>query len=256
MRYLLGFGLLVIVISMLAAVWLAQFIAARINIVVAATSAQNRGELHDATSTGISEVDDALKHLTSVTQRELQTKRSLLDLAVQHQQVHHALSSARKDGLTQLPGRAEFLGLVDALHQRVLGANTSQLVILFVDLDGFKGVNDQHGHAVGDAVLQKTADVLRDQTRGDDVVGRLGGDEFVVCLHAEVERSKQIASDVANRIVESVGAIGFGVGCSIGIATWNSACPDLDSVIKLADTAMYEAKRRGRNRFVYFDGTE
>lgn len=248
---LLAFGLLVGIGSAILAIWISRFIAARINFVVAASSAQHRGERHEVPPTGIREVDHALSQMSSVTDREQHVKQSLADLTLQNQQVQHALKSARKDGLTQLPGRAEFLGLVEELHQNVSIAGNSQLVILFLDLDGFKGINDLHGHVTGDAVLKKTADVLRDQTRGADIVGRFGGDEFVICLHAEAGRFEQIAIDVASRIVEKVAAIGYGVGCSVGIAVWTSACPDLDSVMRRADEAMYEAKRRGKNQFVF-----
>ena len=122
--------------------------------------------------------------------------------------------------------------------------------VLFVDLDGFKRINDQYGHSQGDLVLAQTASILRSSLRDGDIAGRLGGDEFVVCIAAPSDILEKTAKRVAERIVGKVSEIGNGIGCSIGIALSKPGAPDLNSVIQQADEAMYLAKKRGKNRFV------
>ena len=122
--------------------------------------------------------------------------------------------------------------------------------VLFVDLDGFKRINDQYGHSQGDLVLAQTASILRSSLRDGDIAGRLGGNEFVVCIAAPSDILEKTAKRVAERIVGKVSEIGNGIGCSIGIALSKPGAPDLNSVIQQADEAMYLAKKRGKNRFV------
>jgi diguanylate cyclase (GGDEF)-like protein len=161
------------------------------------------------------------------------------------------MDQARLDSLTSLPGRALFLEQAKALHARSL-ANGTAVAVLFIDLDGFKVVNDSMGHEHGDAVLKKTAEVLRSVLRETDVAGRIGGDEFVVSLVAPANAVRATATAVADRIVQKISQIGHGIGCSVGI----SLCSDdhllLESSLREADAAMYEAKKNGKNRFVVY----
>jgi diguanylate cyclase (GGDEF)-like protein len=190
-----------------------------------------------------------LRRTLSQQQNELQRHMSDLEnevkaLAVQAQQ-------AKTDQLTGLLGRALFIEAATALRTQSAKKNLA-LGMLFIDLDGFKSINDRFGHDHGDAVLVQTAHVIRSSVRGGDVAGRLGGDEFVVCLSAPPEAIEEIATDVAKRIVRNVREIGNGVGCSIGIALGdaNTDALEVELAIRQADEAMYESKKQGKDRFV------
>lgn len=170
-------------------------------------------------------------------------------LAVSYSQLETKADQARIDELTGLPGRSMFLEQAEALMKRGVYSRMT-IAVLFVDLDGFKRVNDQFGHCKGDFVLTQTADVLRSSLRDGDIAGRLGGDEFVVCILAPTDTLEQTAKKVAERIVGKVSEIGNGIGCSIGVELCGAGNRDLDDAIKNADKAMYLAKKRGKNRFV------
>lgn len=181
----------------------------------------------------------------------LNTVLNAQQLAASNALLEVQVDQARLDSLTGLPGRALFLEQATALHARSMAAGAA-VAILFIDLDGFKTVNDSMGHDHGDAVLKKTADVLLSVMRETDVAGRVGGDEFVVSLVAPAATIQATAMSVAERIVNRISEIGHGIGCSVGI----SVCSDdrllLESSLREADTAMYEAKKNGKNRFVVY----
>jgi len=121
------------------------------------------------------------------------------------------------------------------------------LAVLFLDLDGFKPINDQHGHATGDAVLREVARRLLGRVRGMDTVARFGGDEFVVVL-ADLEQAAE-AAQVAKDLIEllgqpfSVGRLTFRVGVSIGIALFPDDDQQAGGLLHKADQAMYAAKQ-------------
>jgi diguanylate cyclase (GGDEF)-like protein len=139
-----------------------------------------------------------------------------------------------------------------------------KLWVMMIDLDHFKDVNDVHGHEAGDVVLQQAANILRESVRKQDIVVRWGGEEFVVVCHDHPEeRPEDLESGrtVAERIQSRMSAHGFvlpsGVTikktCSIGYSVFpfHEESPELlrwEEVLALADVALYEAKRRGRNR--------
>lgn len=160
---------------------------------------------------------------------------------------------AYHDRLTGLPNRVLFF---DRLRQVLAVARRGgkKAAVMFIDLDGFKDVNDTRGHDAGDKVLQSVADRLVRLVRKADTVARLGGDEFVVLLH-EVG-SADDAANVARKVLESVGAeIPLGhtgaarVGASIGISIWPDNGASVDDVLMAADMAMYQSKQKGKNRF-------
>lgn len=159
---------------------------------------------------------------------------------------------AHHDPLTGLPNRR---ALVDRAFQCTALAQRqgSQFALLFVDIDGFKPVNDQWGHDVGDLLLQSLARRLTQTVRQADVVARLGGDEFVVLLTDVPDRERVAA--VASKLIGvlsqpcEVREHTVSVGASIGIALYPSDATDVDDLMGKADQAMYQAKRAGRRTF-------
>jgi diguanylate cyclase (GGDEF)-like protein/hemerythrin-like metal-binding protein len=158
------------------------------------------------------------------------------------------------DPLTGLANRALFL---DRLRDTLVAARRDRRVsaVLMCDLDGFKQINDRHGHDAGDAVLRAVARRLESAVRDSDTVARLGGDEFAVVL-AKVASREQVAI-VTERMVRAfdepilVGDVPCKVGISIGIATHPEDASEVDAMITRADAAMYESKRAGKNRYTY-----
>jgi diguanylate cyclase (GGDEF)-like protein/PAS domain S-box-containing protein len=162
---------------------------------------------------------------------------------------------AQHDALTDLPNR---MLLNDRLTQAISLArrNHHLLAVLFLDLDGFKNINDSLGHSVGDKLLQSVAARLLGCVRKSDTVSRQGGDEFVVLLpevtHAEdaAISAAKIISELKN--VHSVGEHRLHVTVSIGISTYPDHGENGETLIKNADTAMYHAKQVGRNNYQFF----
>lgn len=162
-----------------------------------------------------------------------------------------ALRSAFQDPLTQVMNRAS---LEQALPREVSLAqrHRASLSLLVIDLDHFKSINDTHGHLVGDSILIKIASTIKSCLRSTDLVYRYGGDEFVVCLPST---RLGAAVDVAERIRISVnrlpsGVEGVSLSVTIGATEVGEGCV-LESLFNRADSALYEAKRRGRNCVEY-----
>ncbi len=162
---------------------------------------------------------------------------------------------ASHDSLTGLPNRATVLRTIQRARRRARRIR-SNVAVMFIDLDGFKTVNDTRGHQVGDALLREVALRVLEQVRPYDTVGRLGGDEFVVVLddvqpEAAAATAARVLADLRRPIVldEEVR-----IGASIGLALDDGRrdC-DADQLLQEADLAMYRAKRAGRNRIELFD---
>jgi diguanylate cyclase (GGDEF)-like protein len=165
---------------------------------------------------------------------------------------------AQHDPLTGLPNRRL---LHDRLQEALLRARrTKEIVaVLMIDLDDFKPVNDTHGHKAGDEVLRLTADRLKGCLRITDTVTRFGGDEFVII--AECGAATADVGAVAAKVLEAVarpipalwsraGTPDVRVSCSIGASQFPRDGDDPDTLIRLADAAMYQAKQSGRGRLV------
>lgn len=158
----------------------------------------------------------------------------------------HARHQALHDGLTMLPNRTHFRARLQATLA-ASGAAPSSLAVLYIDLDGFKPINDLHGHATGDELLRIVAARLARAVRAEDLVGRLGGDEFA-CLIANVPCPQplgQLARKLFVSVAEplSVGALQLKVRPSIGIALCPTDADTAEALLQCADAAMYRAKR-------------
>jgi diguanylate cyclase (GGDEF)-like protein len=156
---------------------------------------------------------------------------------------------ALHDALTGLPNRELFFDRVEQALARAR-RRTVPLAVLFVDLDGFKQVNDVHGHEAGDAVLVEAGDRLRALVRTADTVARYGGDEFTVLAEdvGDVEAAQHLGERIADELSRPYPG-GLAVGASVGIAfTANPAATTPDGLIRRADHAMYRSKRPGARR--------
>ena len=160
------------------------------------------------------------------------------------------------DLLTGLPNRAQLLERVARVVQYVQYNPTFRFAIMFVDLDGFKPINDRLGHKAGDAVLRHVARVFQSCLRQGDLVGRYGGDEFIFLLNQVNDPSE--ATAIAERVLARLQApIDVGepvtVGASIGLAFNTNMNETGEELIRDADQAMYRAKGQGKNRYVISD---
>ncbi len=169
------------------------------------------------------------------------TDRKKMESALEHRALH--------DPLTGLPNRILFF---DRLRQALLGARRerSQVALVILDLDGFKEVNDVHGHAVGDAYLKELGVCLSTALRATDTVARIGGDEFAWILPRVAGRAA-VESKVRRRLraVErpvQIDRTQVAVAVSAGIAIYPQDGRNLDTLLRHADAAMYSAKREGR----------
>jgi diguanylate cyclase (GGDEF)-like protein len=160
------------------------------------------------------------------------------------------------DSLTGLPNRAQLLERVARVVQYAQYNPTFRFAIMFVDLDGFKPINDRLGHKAGDAVLRHVARVFQSCLRQGDLVGRYGGDEFIFLLNQVNDPSE--ATAIAERVLSRLQApIDVGepvtVGASIGLAFNTNMNETGEELIRDADQAMYRAKGLGKNRYVISD---
>ena len=163
--------------------------------------------------------------------------------------------SAQHDFLTGLPNR---MLLNDRLSQAIVSAprHSNIVAVLFLDLDGFKHINDSLGHSIGDKLLQSIARRLVGCVRGSDTVSRQGGDEFIVLLSelAQSEDAAVSAGRVLQALAEahSIDRHDLHITASIGVSVYPDDGPDAETLVKNADTAMYQAKENGRQSYQFF----
>lgn len=199
-------------------------------------------------ATAIAPVKDGEGHISHfVAIKHDVTERRRLEVQLAHM--------AHFDDLTNLPNRALFF---DRLRQAQAQAqrNRSRFALLFVDLDGFKDVNDTHGHDAGDALLRETGQRLAACVRASDTVARVGGDEFTVILQ-EVTAGED-AGQVADKIIQALdqpfdlSGKECRVGASVGISLYPDNGEDVETLLSRADTAMYDVKRHGKNAYRFY----
>jgi len=214
-------------------------------------SRRRNGERYAQRVTVSSVVDDdnAVSHYIAIFSDITQAKQQQIQLE----------RMAHYDALTQLPNRVL---LADRLQQGLAHARRygRMLGLAYLDLDGFKPINDRFGHEAGDRLLVEVARRLRSGVRGDDTVARLGGDEFVLLL-SEVESADECCNSL-QRLLTIIAApyrIGdeeFIVTASIGVTLFPQDDADADTLLRHADQAMYLAKQAGRSRFHLYDSEQ
>jgi diguanylate cyclase (GGDEF)-like protein len=178
-----------------------------------------------------------------------QASQALSRIRLQEELAHLALH----DQLTGLANRAL---LREHIEAAIAGSarSTEPLAMMFLDLDGFKRINDRLGHATGDDVLREVAARLKTMVRESDVIGRFGGDEFIVlCPETDHDAAAAIAERLRATIGEPIEWLpdGFSISASVGVVVQRAVAderPTTDGMLELADAEMYRAKNAGRNR--------
>ena len=184
----------------------------------------------------------------------------VVDVTGQHEAKEQLRKAAYHDALTQLPNRRL---LLDRLQQAMAKARREKgaLAVCYLDLDGFKTVNDKLGHASGDQLLIQVANRLKSCVRAGDTVARLGGDEFVILLNkvADVDECQQILERLLKSVADNYiidNTEQSDISTSIGVTLFPGDLADPEILLRHADHAMFAAKQSGKNRFVFFDGIE
>ncbi len=175
-----------------------------------------------------------------------------ISMALTDARTVEAMQEAYRDPLTGLPNRKLFLERLD----QALGRQVGSMVVLFIDLDRFKSVNDSLGHRAGDELLATVSERIRGQLRGGDLAARLGGDEFAVLLEdVSLEDARSVAERIAVQIAEPFHIAGRSlyIGSSIGIAPCPMTGVAAGDLLGNADVAMYQAKKSGSGQVVLFE---
>ncbi|CDU14926.1 diguanylate cyclase domain-containing protein [Vibrio coralliirubri] len=160
---------------------------------------------------------------------------------------------AHHDALTGLANRAQLYKVMDDVVTSSHYSN-QHFAVIYLDLDGFKEVNDNYGHDAGDEILKEVSNRLLSQVRAGDLVARLSGDEFVLIIK---QTNKVLLAKLAERLLDLIGQEvnykqrSLHVGASLGIHLVDGSERDIDVILKVADEAMYQAKRKGKGQFVF-----
>jgi len=196
----------------------------------------------------------AVRDVDGITQQYVALFSDITPLKEHQSQLEHI---AHYDALTGLPNRVL---LADRLHQAILQSNRhgQQLLVLYIDLDGFKAINDTHGHDVGDQLLITVATRMKHTLREGDTISRLGGDEFVAVLNeiADIKAGIPMLTRLLAATTQPVHVrdLTLQVSASIGVTFYPQTDEiNADQLLRQADQAMYQAKLAGKNRYHLFD---
>jgi diguanylate cyclase (GGDEF)-like protein len=212
---------------------------------------ENVLEKNEAVEVKVQDASDKLSAVNVALKNEIKDRHVLENkLAAVTEQGRVDLQAALHDPLTGLPNRVLFYDRLEHGFQHAKRYGWG-LALMFVDLDDFKIINDTYGHDAGDSVLRTIAERLKENTRGNDTVSRHGGDEFVILI-TEIRDETNISS-MAEKILKKIQApcnlstrdltLSRTVTASIGISIFPKDGVTADTLVKSADTAMYEAKR-------------
>lgn len=162
---------------------------------------------------------------------------------------------ANFDSLTKLANRSYFMEQAESLLE-IAKRNEHSLHCLFIDLDGFKAINDNFGHDAGDFVLMTLSNRFNDRLRNTDLIGRLGGDEFAIITvsneqHHEVGELADVLRDLTNQTIRYKEQK-LHIGCSIGISSFPNQGETIKDLLFCSDKAMYQAKQQGKNRIIFY----
>ena len=210
----------------------------------------------------IKEDSFALIQITDVTDQVSNESKmfSLIDeLKKDYKEIKEADAKNKQlavyDNLTGLLNRNSLESeLINVINTDIKTSNT--IAMLFLDLDGFKSVNDTYGHNVGDILLKQVAERYKNNTRKKDILARFGGDEFIIILTENITSNE--ISKVAEKLVRIIGEpylinnVVIKISVSIGISLYPKDSSTIANLIKKADTAMYSAKKSGKNCFKFF----
>lgn len=197
---------------------------------------------------------------TGYHNRVSQLKNVIREIGLENEQIKVAETISRyralHDSLTGLPNRILF---GDRLEAAINSArrNKQRLAVMFIDLDGFKAINDNFGHALGDLLLKAAADRLKYNIRESDTLARLGGDEFMLIL-SQVKGQEDI-KNIAQKLLDSfkqafeLNGHCISLSISIGISVFPINSQETDTLTKQADTAMYQVKLAGKNAFKFYE---
>ena len=209
------------------------------------------GEVGTFASSDLALLETFARHVaTSLDRGRLETDlRRVIEL---QEELRHA---AMHDPLTELPNRTLFLDRTEN-GLNLAGRNGQWPAVLYLDLDGFKPVNDTYGHQAGDLLLKVFAQRLHEAVRTADTAARLGGDEFAVLLHGAIDEAgvEQVLARIRTQLdlpIELGAGRSAKVGASIGVS-FGGPDTDIDTLIRRADLAMYTAKRSGKGTTVYY----
>jgi diguanylate cyclase (GGDEF)-like protein len=202
--------------------------------------------LHRAVEGSRQQLQAALRRIDELLGRELSLERQV---ALLEQEAENARRFAFHDELTGLPNRRLLLDRFSQVIAREAREH-KQVVLLFIDIDGFKRLNDEFGHVVGDRVLEQVAARLTAYIRVSDTACRYGGDEFVVLLPDYISHGQAVAAteNIHARLAEpyAAGGSAITIRASIGVAVFPTDGCELDDLIQAADRAMYREKNRER----------
>ncbi len=198
----------------------------------------------------------AIALIVSVLDSRLEARTSVLATS-SHEANRELIQLALHDNLTKLPNR---MLLDDRLEQAIQQAirDDRRFAVLFMDLDGFKAVNDAYGHHLGDLLLIEVAERIRANVRAQDTIARLGGDEFVLLIEArEPADAATLAEKLVKRISQpyQISRHEVRISASIGIALYPGDGQTRHELMINADAAMYHAKDQGRNGYCFFESS-
>ncbi|MDD2830328.1 MAG: diguanylate cyclase [Sulfuricurvum sp.] len=209
------------------------------------------------------DTDEALKPLVSIRDSIFFTALFILILGIVVSSkmtnnlirpIDHLEADAHVDSLTGLPNRKLLMGLLEQVLKKAK-LEGSMAAVMFLDLDGFKSVNDTHGHEMGDLLLKNVAQRLTNCIRQSDTVARLGGDEFIILLSGtqDIGNVVKIADTIIQKLNEEffINNTSINIGASIGISIFPDNTINPDEMLQMADKAMYDAKQHGKNHYKF-----